>query len=188
MLRRPRPSFRPVRRPRLTRHNPWLLLVLVLLALAYWAARSPQRSESPRPTPAGEGWSVVARVIDGDTLDLNDNRRVRLIGVDTPEMGYSPRARVEGTPDPLAEKATAFVRDAVEGKRVRLKRGPETTDNYGRTLAYIYLEDGTLLNAELLRRGYARAYRRFPHPLRDDFITLEEAARAARRGLWATGE
>lgn len=188
MLRRPRPSFRPVRRPRLTRHNPWLLLVLVLLALAYWAARSPQRSESPRPTPADEGWSVVARVIDGDTLDLNDNRRVRLIGVDTPEMGYSPRARVEGTPDPLAEKATAFVRDAVEGKRVRLERGTEATDNYGRTLAYIYLEDGTLLNAELLRRGYARAYRRFPHPLRDDFIALEEAARAARRGLWATGE
>ncbi|MCH6554585.1 MAG: hypothetical protein IH793_10565, partial [Acidobacteria bacterium] len=70
MLRRTRPSFRPVRRPRLTRHNPWLLLVLVLLALADWAARSPQRSESQRPTPAGEGWSGVARVNDGDTPDL----------------------------------------------------------------------------------------------------------------------
>ncbi len=186
MLRHPRPSFRPVRRPRLARHSPWLLLVL--LALAYWAVRSPQQDESPRPTPAGEGWSVVARVIDGDTVDLNDSRRVRLIGVDTPEMGYSPRARVEGTPDPLAEKATAFVRDAVEGRRVRLEHGPEATENYARRLAYIYLVDGRPLYAELLRRGYARAYRHFPHPLLDDFIALEEAARAARRGLWATGK
>lgn len=179
----------PRRHPHLSQRRPprpfkpgaWVLLLIVLLVLIVARIRTPQESA---PEPSAEGWQRVVRVIDGDTFDLDDGRRVRLLGVDTPETQYSPRAQIEGRSDPYAEEATAFVRRQVEGKKVRLEYGPETSDAYGRTLAYVWLEDETLLNAELLRSGYARALRRFPHPRREAFLELEEEARAARRGLW----
>ncbi len=127
----------------------------------------------------------VAVSDDTLTVDLQDGRRVRLIGIDTPEMGYSPRAQVEGVNDPFAEEAKAFLREQAEGRRIRLEFGPEAEDRYGRTLAYLVLEDGTNLNAELLRRGLARAYRRFEHPRLGQFIELEQEAREAGIGLWS---
>lgn len=177
------------RRLRRYRKTPWI--VLALLAFGLVLSRFPQVEELFQPAPPPEsGKAVVAdvvvlRVIDGDTVDLQDGRRIRLIGIDTPEMGYSPRAQVEGVNDPFAEEATAFLRELAEGRTVRLEFGPEPEDRYGRTLAYLFLEDGAHLNAELLRRGYARAYRRFQHPRLNEFLTLEEEARQAERGLWA---
>ncbi|MEE9236146.1 MAG: thermonuclease family protein [Candidatus Acidoferrales bacterium] len=175
------------------RRRRWALVALFVLALFLLLARSPDVvREVFRPEPAPEGWHRVTRVFDADTIEVEPNpspslaegSHIRLIGVDAPEMGHSPRARQPGQPDPFAVEGTVFVRQLVEGRRVRLEFGPERGDRYGRTLAYVYLEDGTLLNAELIRRGYARAYRRFAHPLREEFILLEEEARAARRGLW----
>ncbi|MFQ5927396.1 MAG: thermonuclease family protein [Terriglobia bacterium] len=160
----------------------WLLLVL---ALGFLLGRVFRQDESFRPAPTpGDSWRGVEWVVDGDTLVLDGGERVRLIGVDTPELGGSPRARRPGQPDPFAEEATAFVRGLVEGKRVRLAYGPEPTDDYGRTLAYVYLENGTFLNAELIRQGYGRAYTRFPFAYREEFRRLEQEARENRRGLW----
>jgi len=74
----------------------------------------------------------------------------------------------------------------VEGRRVRLVFDPaQTQDRYGRTLAYVYLEDGTFLNAEIIRQGYGFAYTRFPFAYLEEFRALEREARDARRGLWA---
>lgn len=180
-----------MRRLRSRRALSWGALLFLLLVLLL---RGPRLLEDLRPTPAPQpGWYNVTRVIDGDTLvvspdpspELSTGTHIRLIGVDAPEMGYSPAARVLGRPDPFAVEATGYVRHEAEGKTVRLEFGPERGDRYGRTLAYVYLADGTLLNAEIIRHGYARAYRRFPHPLRDEFLLLEEQARAARVGLWA---
>lgn len=74
----------------------------------------------------------------------------------------------------------------VEGKRVRLEYDWERRDKYGRTLAYVYLEDGTFLNAEIIRQGYGFAYTRFPFKYLEEFRNLETEAREAGRGLWGT--
>jgi micrococcal nuclease len=118
-------------------------------------------------------------VIDGDTIELDGGERVRLIGVDTPET-VDPRRPVEY----FGKEASSFTRGLVQGKTVRLEFDQETIDSYGRTLAYVYLEDGTLLNAEIIRRGYGHAYTRFPFRYQGEFLALERQARAEDRGLW----
>ena len=70
---------------------------------------------------------------------------------------------------------------------MRLEYDRERTDRYGRTLAYVHLEDGTFANAEIVRRGYGHAYTRFPFRYLDRFRRLEREARAAGRGLWNPG-
>ena len=166
-----------------------LVAVLLLAALVY-LARNPRAFQHLfRPAPEPGGWFTVARVIDGDTIvvepspspALADGSHVRLIGVDTPETVH-PSKPVEF----FGREASAFTRRMCEGRRVRLEFDPAVgQDPYGRTLAYVYLEDGTFLNAEIIRQGYGHAYTRFPFRHLDDFRALEADARAARRGLWA---
>ena len=121
----------------------------------------------------------VKRVIDGDTLELITGEQVRLIGVDTPETKH-PRKPVEY----FGKEATAFTLRTVAGKRVRLEYDQQRHDKYGRTLAYVYLEDGTFVNAEIIREGYGFAYTRFPFKYLEEFRRLEREAREAKRGLW----
>jgi micrococcal nuclease len=165
------------------------LAALAAVALAFILARfGGELRDVLRPAPElPAGWFEVVRVIDGDTITVVPNptpgaRRgddIRLIGVDTPET-KDPRRPVEC----YGPEATAFVRTLVEGRKVRLAFGPERVDNRGRTLAYVYLEDGSLLNQELIRFGFAEATREFRHPLREEFIVLEHEARRQDYGLW----
>jgi len=122
----------------------------------------------------------VERVVDGDTIVVHGVGLVRLIGVDTPET-VDPRKPVEF----FGKEATAFTSRLVLGKTVRLEYDWERKDKYGRTLAYVYLPDGTLLNAEILRQGYGHAYTQYPFKLLEEFRALEREAREAGRGLWA---
>lgn len=71
-----------------------------------------------------------------------------------------------------------------QGKRVRLEFDQDRVDRFGRTLAYVYLEDGTFLNAEIIRLGYWHAYTRFPFRFLEEFRAHEREAREAQRGLW----
>ena len=121
----------------------------------------------------------VERVVDGDTIIVTGVGRVRLIGVDTPES-VDPRRPVEF----FGKEASAFTRRLVDGKRVLLGYDWERTDRYGRTLAYVYLPDGTFVNAEIIRRGYGHAYTRFPFKHLERFRQLEREARQAGHGLW----
>jgi len=89
----------------------------------------------------------------------------------------------------FGKEASAFTRRMVERKRVRLgydqanaARGHK--DRYGRTLAYVFLEDGTLLNAEIIKQGYGHAYTQFPFSRMEEFRRLEREAREEQRGLW----
>jgi micrococcal nuclease len=143
-------------------------VAFLLLASAAAAAASQQRTY------------LVTRVVDGDTLVLEDIGTVRLIGVDTPEV-VDPRRPVQR----FGKEASAFTRTLVLGKRVALAYDRDRTDRYGRTLAYVYLPDGTFVNAEIVRQGYGFAYTRFPFRYLDSFRRHEREARAARRGLWA---
>jgi micrococcal nuclease len=124
---------------------------------------------------------VVRVVYDGDTLGLEDGTRVRLVGVDAPEVD-SPYSHEE----PFGRESREFMRSLVLGKRVRVSVCDPPLDRYGRTLAYVYVDD-VLVNGRIIREGWAMAYRRFPHPMRDLFITYEMEAKARRLGMWRNG-
>ena len=119
------------------------------------------------------------RVVDGDTIILSNGEKVRFIGVDTPET-VRPNTPVEY----YGKEASAFTKNMVEGKTVRLEYDWEERDKYGRLLAYVYLMDDTFLNAEVIKQGYGHAYTRFPFKYLDEFREYEKEAREAKRGLW----
>ena len=123
---------------------------------------------------------TVQRVIDGDTVVLSSIGTVRLIGVDTPET-VDPRKPVEF----FGKEASAFTTRLLLGTQVRVEYEQERTDRYQRTLAYLYLPDGTLANQEIIRQGYGHAYLSFPFRLMSSFRAAEQEARDAGRGLWA---
>ena len=165
---------------KLPRHHRWTWSVPGIIVVALLAAFF-----NPPDQAITQGdFDVVERVVDGDTLLLQSGERVRLIGVDTPETKH-PNKPVEY----FGKEASAFTRRMVERKRVRLEfdqanaaRGHK--DRYGRTLAYMFLEDGTLLNAEIIKQGYGHAYTQFPFSRMEEFRRLEREAREEQRGLW----
>jgi micrococcal nuclease len=147
--------------------------------------RGPERDESQlADSLAGR----VVRVVDGDTIrvrlrDPGETRTVRYIGVDTPET-VKPGEPVQC----FGKAASAFNRKLVAGRRVRLELGHERLDRYGRLLAYVFLEEPMrrLVNAELLRRGYARTLTIPPNTERArPFARIERVARRLGLGLWA---
>ena len=73
----------------------------------------------------------------------------------------------------------------LSGERVRLEFDQTRKDRYGRTLAYLYLSDGRLVNREMVAQGFAHAYTKYPFRHLDDFVVAEREAREAGRGLWA---
>jgi len=127
-----------------------------------------------------DNYRTVVRAVDGDTLLLDGGERVRLIGVDTPETVH-PSKPVER----YGREASDFTKKMTQGKKVRLEYDWQRQDRYGRTLAYIYLPDGTLLNAEIIKQGYGHAYTRFPFKYIDEFRQYEREARESGAGLWA---
>jgi micrococcal nuclease len=129
---------------------------------------------------------LVIRVIDGDTIVVSPNEKVRLIGVDAPETVDPKR-----TAQCFGRDAKEFTRSLVEHQAIRLVLDDSNAarnhkDRYGRTLAYVYFDDGMMLNAELIRRGYAHAYTRFPFRYAVEFRQLERIARSQAVGLWAS--
>ena len=141
--------------------------------------------------------SFVERAVDGDTLKLSDGRRVRLIGVDTPELHYSEKLLRDSqrthkdikTIQAFGAKAADFTRKLCERKPVRIETDVRKLDKYGRLLAYIYLEDGTFVNAKILEEGYGQVMTIPPDvKYADYFLKLEREARENRKGLWAITE
>ena len=106
---------------------------------------------------------------------------IRYIGMDTPEL-HHPRKPVQW----YGREAMEFNRKMVEGMTVRLEFDVERHDKYGRTLAYVYLPDGTFVNAELVRQGYAHLLTIPPNvKYAELFLKCEREARGANRGVWA---
>jgi micrococcal nuclease len=126
--------------------------------------------------------SFCTRVIDGDTIEIIWNgkkEKVRLIGIDTPETVH-PQKPVEY----FGKEASAFTKRMVENKVINLEFDQNQRDKYGRLLAYVYLEDGTFLNAEILKQGYGYAYTKFPFKYMEQFREYQREARLGDRGLW----
>jgi micrococcal nuclease len=134
-------------------------------------------------TASGSGLDgLVVRTVDGDTIHVRVADRiekVRYIGVNTPEV-HHPRKGEE----PGGREAAAINRSLVEGQRVRLETDVRERDHYGRLLAYVWVGD-VMVNAELVRRGYAQVMTVPPNVRHQAlFLRLQREAREAGRGLW----
>lgn len=121
----------------------------------------------------------VSRVIDGDTFTLENGETIRLIGIDTPELHHS-----EIPVQRFAKEAADYLKNMIEGLKVTLEFEPDNLkDPYGRLLAYVYI-NGVFVNKEMIRRGYAYAYTRFPFKHQQDFLEAEKEAIEKQYGLW----
>jgi len=141
------------------------------------------RSRTPSQAEPSTGVQVVG-VVDGDTIEIccvfGKREKVRYIGVNTPETKH-PRKGVE----PLGKEAAEANRRLVGGQNIHLEFDVELRDRYGRLLAYVYLEDGTFVNAWLVQNGYAQVMTIPPNVRYQElFLTLQREARQAQRGLW----
>ena len=121
----------------------------------------------------------VTQHTDGDTLWLSGIGKVRLIGIDTPEVFSGVEC--------YGRRAAAFLRRLLPlGSEVRYRLGSEERDRYGRALAYVWLDDGRFLNRLLLARGYAQTLTIPPNvEYADDFAAAARRARGRGLGLWA---
>lgn len=127
----------------------------------------------------------VKRIIDGDTIELENGEVVRYIGIDTPETRRREGQEWIYDPQPFAEESAQFNRELVEGKRIRLEYDVVRRDRFNRILAYVYVGD-LFVNAEMLKQGYAMLYTRPPNVKYIDLLVrLQRQARESNRGLWA---
>lgn len=126
----------------------------------------------------GPSEAVVERVIDGDTVELEDGSRVRYLLIDTPES-------TNGKDDCYGTEATQFNRQLVEGKTIHLEYDVECEDRYGRLLAYVEVDDREV-NTLLVERGYACVLHIPPNgdDRVDQFEDLEQLAEAGGKGMW----
>jgi micrococcal nuclease len=161
-------------RPCTARFSLGYLSLLAAVLIGTGCARTSDSSERPD----GARDARVTRHVDGDTLWLSGIDRVRLIGLDTPEV--QPAAECYG------REAAAFVRRVAPlGTRVRYRLGEERRDRYGRALAYVRLPDGRFLNRLLLLRGFGQPLTVRPNDeFEDEFRAAAGRARERGRGLW----
>ena len=177
--------------------NAWKLLALAVvflavtnIALAVLVLQNraePSAAVAPTPTapalPNNRQPARVVRVIDGDTIEIENGEHVRYLGIDTPESDVNPNL---SSAEFYGPEATEFNRQLVEGTIVYLEPDQTDRDHFGRLLRWIFLEDGTLVEAEMVRLGYAFVNivppdDRYADLLRD----LEFVAREKRRGVWS---
>jgi micrococcal nuclease len=171
---------RAVRRRRLRTPVALVAIALLLATLArlFLSSRGDPPSSS---APVVDGTYIVKRVVDGDTLVLQDDTRIRLIGADTPET-----KRENWPVEPFGPEATQFTERFIAGKPVQLQFDGQLKDDFRRTLAYVYV-DGKMLNEALLREGLARARTEFHYleSMKELFRRAETEARRNRRGIWS---
>lgn len=162
-----------------------LLFSIVCLWHLHHQVQSPEASVYSKPDPILYGLYDVVRVIDGDTIVIDiegEHKTVRLIGVDTPESVHPDAARNtdEGT---IASEWTASL---LTDTKVYIEYDVDRTDDYGRTLAYVYLDDGiTMVQNELLKNGIAKVMTILPNErYAFQFTRLEAEAQKTGAGFW----
>ena len=150
--------------------------ILIVVAVAAVAA-----IQTPAPVArVTRSQSVLVRaVIDGDTIDVSSLGRVRLLGIDAPEIG-----RGFDTSAPFGREARERLTSLVLHRWVRLEQEGATIDAYNRHLAYVLTEDGLCVNAALVRDGLARVSARQPLTRLQELQRAEADAQAFRRGMW----
>lgn len=157
------------------------ILLLTILAVLQF----PACGQTSPVEHAGVAWYTVTRVVDGDTFWADDGSgnemKVRLTGIDAPEPRNSGK-KLKGY---FGSESSSYLTRLIGGQEVRFEYDVSRLDRYGRTLAYVYLRDGTFVNAELVKNGYATVMTIPPNVRHaDEFVKLAEKARKQKRGLW----
>lgn len=166
------------------------ILLLFLGFLIGWISKNNQKitpgvtptstslSTTPTPSPKSEIFKVT-RVIDGDTIEIENGERVRYLGIDTPET-VDPRKPVQC----FGIEASKKNKELVEGKIVRLEKDITDRDKYDRLLRYVHVGD-IFINLELVKQGFAFSYT-YPPDIKyqEEILAAEQEAREANRGLW----
>jgi micrococcal nuclease len=143
----------------------FLILIINLFSFAAWA----------------EEQVAVKRVVDGDTIELTDGRHVRYIGVNAPEINHELH-----TAEPFGLEARTRNEELLGGRRIQLELDVERLDSYGRTLAYIFLPDGSMVNEQLLRSGLSYCLYKLPNVKYESrLLKAQRDAMRARIGLWS---
>ena len=148
-----------------------LTLILVLLA-----------SGGTSPAAGADSLRVkVHWVDDGDTIVVAGGERVRYLGINTPEVAHK-----EEPGEPFGDEAKDFNKKLVQGRWINLELAEQQRDHYGRLLAYVFLADGTFVNGELVRQGYAHLLRKQPK-LRywERLLALQRQALKEKKGMWS---
>lgn len=158
-----------------------MLLIISLLKQSGYIEPVVEKAEQIQP-----GLYIVTEVIDGDTIAVDMagvEEKVRLIGVDTPET-KDPRKQVQC----FGKAASQFTKNLIGENNVRLEADPINTnrDRYDRLLRYVYLPDGTFVNAEIVKQGYGFAYTNFPFSKIEPFKQFQAEAERNGRGLWSS--
>ena len=151
------------------------LIIFSLVGAAFLEAGTTERRVT-RSSPV-----LVRSVIDGDTIDVATIGRVRLLGIDAPELG-----RGFETSAPFGREARDRLTSLLLHRWVRLEQDGPALDTYNRHLAYVHTEDGQFVNALLVREGLARVSARLPVSRIQDLQRAEREAQAARRGMWGS--
>lgn len=132
-----------------------------------------------QPSCSADSWFSVKWVVDGDTIVMADGSKVRYIGINTPEV-----ARDDHVTEPFGKKPNVSMPGWC-GKKVRLEFDIEPNDRYQRRLAYIFLRDGTFVNAEMLSQGYAYLlYLRPNVKYHSILLDSQREAMSKKRGIW----
>jgi endonuclease YncB( thermonuclease family) len=170
-----------------------VLIAVVVIGVIAWLSLQLSRGDSspaappdqvpvdaPVEAPAAATEATVEYVHDGDTLFLDDGTKVRLLGIDTPEIGDNAEC--------YGDEATAQLRQLLpEGSRVRVLADVEPFDQYGRSLLFLYTADGVLVNLALIDAGAAEAVVLPPNVLfADELEAAEDRAQAAGLGMWGS--
>jgi endonuclease YncB( thermonuclease family) len=149
------------------------ILTLHLLVIACTLAGSPLYGVEKRVR--------VRWVDDGDTVVLFGGERVRYAGIDAPEVAHD-----NNPAEPYGNKARVFNKGLVVGRWLTVELSDEERDHYGRLLAYVFLEDGTFVNGELVSHGYAHVLRRQPQPRYwERLLNLQRRALKHKKGIWS---
>ncbi|UZE95732.1 thermonuclease family protein [Alkalimarinus alittae] len=155
---------------------------LFLCLLFFGIEVSAKQCEQPSAKQISEmELAAVKRVVDGDTLHLKDGRKVRLIGVNTPEFGKKNKPS-----EPYAKQAAQRLALLVGTPAlVRLMEGEEAKDRYGRLLAYAFTPQGDSIEAALIREGLGFAIAIPPNiAYQDCLLQAQLAARSSKLGVW----
>lgn len=128
----------------------------------------------------GYSFYKVAKVYDGDTVELEDGRKVRLLGINAPEVEHHGKTAEAG-----GDAAKRWLTDKLKNSSVRLEISPEKTDKYGRTLAHLFTENQEHINVQLVKAGLAVVNLYPPNPLyADALLAAEQQAERGNLGIW----
>jgi|SRR5690554_3062648 len=159
--------------------------VYLLVFLLFTSCESKSQVEKRKNQQTKEVYYPVTKIVDGDTFWIDNGTEkgemIRLIGIDAPES----QKRFKKDKGHFGKESKEYLTKLILNKKVRLEHDVNQLDRFGRTLAYVYLDDGTFVNAELVKNGYAVVMTVPPNVRYADlFLEFQKQAREKDRGLW----